>query len=50
MILLKVIVEVYICPVPNRFPELAPDRGRVGVVTISRDPIWNNLILCSTVG
>lgn len=43
MILLKVVIEVYVCPVPNRFAELTPDRGRVGVVPISRDLVWNNL-------
>src|SRR5690348_1957759 len=37
------VVEVYVRPVPNRFAELAPDRGRVGVVPISRDPVWNNV-------
>ena len=42
MILLKSVVQVYVHPMPNRFTQFAPDRRRIGVVTVGRDPVRDN--------
>ena len=42
MILLKSIVQVYVRPMPNRFAQFAPDRRRIGIMTVGRDPVRDN--------
>ena len=42
MVLLKSVVQVHVRPMPNRFAQFAPDRGRVTVMTIGRDAIGDN--------
>ena len=42
MILLKSVIQIRVGPMPNHFAQFAPDRGRVSVVTIGRDPVGDN--------
>ena len=42
MILLKSVVQVYVRPMPNRFAQFAPDRRRIGIMTVGRDPVRRN--------
>ena len=42
MILLKSVIQIRVGPMPNHFAQLAPDRGRVIVMTIGRDSIRDN--------
>src|SRR6186997_2994575 len=42
MILLQSVVQVYVGPMPNRFTQFAPNRRRIGIMTIGRDPVRDN--------